>query len=134
MVRNPIGQESLVRSAQELRERIPTNGFEECWNESISRAGYTVVNQRTGRCYSVSYETKKQGKILNGKESIQPSETFLIDSLPRLDHPDRMWIINQQYNNASVPVSVLDTTAKKEHQIIEEMKDMVIALKAKLLI
>ena len=71
---------------------------------------------------------------MNGKESIQPSKHFLSIRYLGLDHPDRMWIINQQYNNASVPVSVLDTTAKKEHQIIEEMKDMVIALKAKQLI
>ena len=134
VVRNPIGQESLVRSAQELRERIPTNGFEECWNESISRAGYTVVNQRTGRCYSVSYETKKQGKILNGKESIQQEKHLLSIRYLGLDHPDRMWISNQQYNNSSVPVSILDTTSKKEYQIIEEMKDMVIVLRAKRLI
>jgi len=71
---------------------------------------------------------------LNGQESIQQAKHFLSIRYLGLDDPDRMWISNQQYNNASVPVSVLDTTAKKEHQIIEEMKNMVIALRARRLI
>ena len=71
---------------------------------------------------------------MNGKESIQQAEHYLSIRYLGLDHPDRMWINNHQYNNTSVPVSVLDTTAKKEYQIIEEMKNMVIALRAKRLI
>ena len=71
---------------------------------------------------------------MNGKESIQQEKHLLSIRYLGLDHPDRMWISNQQHNNASVPVSVLDTTAKKEYQIIEEMKDMVVVLRAKRLI
>ncbi|MCE2400753.1 hypothetical protein J4G08_07670 [Candidatus Poribacteria bacterium] len=57
----------VVRSAQELRERLPENGFEECWNESIDEGGYTVLSQTTGRVYAVSYGRKITGSIRKGK-------------------------------------------------------------------
>ena len=57
----------VVRSAKELRERLPQNGFEKCWNESIDEGGYTVLSQKTGRVYSVSYGRKITGSIQNGE-------------------------------------------------------------------
>ena len=57
----------VVRSAEELRQRLPQNGFEECWNESIDEGGYTVLSQKTGRVYSVSYGRKITGSIQNGE-------------------------------------------------------------------
>ncbi len=56
----------VVRSAEELRERLPKNGFEKCWNESIDEGGYTVLNKTTGRVYAVSYGRKIKGSIHEG--------------------------------------------------------------------
>ena len=56
----------VVRSAEELRERLPKNGFEKCWNESIDEGGYTVLNQTTGRVYAVNYGRKTTGSIHEG--------------------------------------------------------------------
>ena len=57
----------VVRSAEELRERLPNNGFEKCWNESIDEGGYTVLSQTNGRVYAVSYGRKVTGSIRKGK-------------------------------------------------------------------
>ena len=57
----------VVRSAKELRERLPTNGFEKCWNESIDEGGYTVLSQTTGRVYAVNYGRKITGNIQKGE-------------------------------------------------------------------
>ena len=57
----------VVRSAEELRERLPNNGFEKCWNESIDEGGYTVLSNTTGRVYAVSYGRKVTGNIHEGK-------------------------------------------------------------------
>lgn len=57
----------VVRSAKELRERLPKNGFEKCWNESIDEGGYSVLSQTTGRVYTVSYGRKVTGSIYNGE-------------------------------------------------------------------
>ena len=51
----------VVRSAEELRERLPKDGFEKCWNESVDQGGYTVLSIATGRVYSVCY-----GRIITG--------------------------------------------------------------------
>ena len=131
VVRSPIEQDSLLRSAQELRERIPINGFENCWNESISQAGYTVVNQKTGRCYAVSYQTKNRGQILDGKESIQQAEHLLSIRYLGLDNPNRL---RTGYHDSDASDSILDVTAKKERQIIEEIKKLVVLLKANYLV
>ena len=56
----------VVRSAEELRERLPKNGFEKCWNESIDKGGYTLLNQTSGRVYAVNYGRKNTGSIHSG--------------------------------------------------------------------
>lgn len=57
----------VVRSAKELRERLPKNGFDKCWNESIDEGGYTILSHTNGRVYTVSYGRKFTGRIQNGK-------------------------------------------------------------------
>ena len=66
ITRTPIRERVVMRSARDVRERMPTNGFEKCWNESIDEAGYTIVNKASGRCYTVSYGRRKTGNILDG--------------------------------------------------------------------
>ena len=57
----------VVRSAMELRERLPNNGFEKCWNESIDEGGYTILSRTTGRVYAVCYGRKDTGRIHEGE-------------------------------------------------------------------
>jgi hypothetical protein len=135
VVRDPIGERMLIRSAQELRERIPTNGFDECWNEMLSEAGYTVVNQQTARCYAVSYQTQKKGGILDGQETIQKSEHFLsvrylgvsrLETALRHDRSD--------HRSGNGHSSLLEIASQKEIQVIQEMKNLISYLKTKHLI
>lgn len=67
----------VVRSAQELRERLPKNGFEKCWNESIDEGGYTVLNHTTGRVYTVSYGRQNTGSIHQDKVRKEDMEHYL---------------------------------------------------------
>lgn len=67
----------VVRSAQELRERLPKNGFEKCWNESIDEGGYTVLNHTTGRVYAVSYGRRNIGSIHQDKVRKEDMEHYL---------------------------------------------------------
>ncbi len=67
----------VVRSARELRERLPKNGFEKCWNESIDEGGYTVLNHTTGRVYAVSYGRQNIGSIHQDKVRKEDMEHYL---------------------------------------------------------
>ena len=77
IIREPIHKRVLIRSAQNLRERIPADGFEKCWNETIEDGGYTITNKETGRCYTVSYGKRKTGSILDGKVTKQKSQPYV---------------------------------------------------------
>ncbi|MCY3549876.1 MAG: hypothetical protein OXH39_05395 [Candidatus Poribacteria bacterium] len=66
IIKTPHQNKFVVRSAEELRERLPTNGFEKCWNEAIDMGGYTVLNQMSGRVYMVSYGRRNIGSIHEG--------------------------------------------------------------------
>ena len=66
VIKTPHQNKFVVRSAEELRERLPTNGFEKCWNEAIDMGGYTVLNQMSGRVYMVSYGRRNTGSIHEG--------------------------------------------------------------------
>lgn len=66
IIRTPRHNKFVVRSARELRERLPQNGFEKCWNETIDEGGYTILNQTSGRVYSVSYGRRETGSIHEG--------------------------------------------------------------------
>lgn len=67
----------VVRSARELRERLPKNGFEKCWNESIDEGGYTVLNHATGRVYAVSYGRQNTGSIHQDQVRKEDMEHYL---------------------------------------------------------
>ncbi|MDE0016635.1 MAG: hypothetical protein OXU51_10635 [Candidatus Poribacteria bacterium] len=66
IIKTPHRNRFVVRSAEELRERLPKNGFEKCWNESIDAGGYTVLSHTSGRIYNVSYGRRNRGSIHEG--------------------------------------------------------------------
>ncbi len=66
IIRTPHQNKFVVRSAAELRERLPQNGFEKCWNDTIDEGGYTILNRNSGRCYTVSYGRRDTGSIHEG--------------------------------------------------------------------
>ena len=136
ITRSPTRERVVMRSAQELRERVPTNGFEKCWNESIDEAGYTAINKASGRCYTVSYGRKKTGSILDGTVTRQPSEHYL--SIKYLG------IVPERYEDfisktskgvlrkRSIPTRTLfNMMATREDKVIREMKNLMMYLKNK---
>ena len=66
IIKTPHRNRFVVRSAEELRERLPKNGFEKCWNETVDAGGYTVLSHTTGRVYTVSYGRRNTGSIHEG--------------------------------------------------------------------
>ena len=66
IIKTPHPNRFVVRSAEELRERLPKNGFEECWNENVDVGGYTVLSHTSGRVYAVSYGRRNTGSIHEG--------------------------------------------------------------------
>ena len=66
IIKTPHPNRFVVRSAEELRERLPTNGFEKCWNETVDAGGYTVLSHTSGRVYAVSYGRRNTGSIHEG--------------------------------------------------------------------
>jgi hypothetical protein len=66
IIKNPHQNRFVVRSAEELRERLPKNGFERCWNETVDVGGYTVLSQMSGRVYLVSYGRRNTGSVHEG--------------------------------------------------------------------
>ena len=139
ITRTPIRERVVMRSAQELRDRMPTNGFEKCWNESIDEAGYTIINKASDRCYTVSYGRRKVGNILDGTMTTHPSEHYLsIKYLGIAPESYGDFISKTSKGTArkrSVPSQVLfNMMAKREGQVIREMKSLVRYLKSKQLI
>lgn len=139
ITRTPIRERVVMRSAQELRDRMPTNGFEKCWNESIDEAGYTVINKASGRCYAVSYGRRKTGNILDGKATRQPSEYYL--SIRYLGiAPERYGdFISKTSKGTSrkkslSPRTLFNMMVTREDKVIREMKSLMAHLKHKRLI
>ena len=66
IIKTPHQNKFVVRSAEELRERLPKNGFEKCWNETVDVGGYTILSQMSGRVYLVSYGRRNTGSIHEG--------------------------------------------------------------------
>ena len=66
VIKTPHQNRFVVRSAEELRERLPKNGFEKCWNENVDVGGYTILSQMSGRVYAVSYGRRNTGSIHEG--------------------------------------------------------------------
>ena len=136
ITRTPIREKVVMRSAQELRERIPTHGFEECWNESIDEAGYTIINKASGRCYTVSYGRSKIGDILGDIVTRRPSEHYL--SIKYLGIvPERYGDFIFKTSAGTVrrrslpPRSLFNMMATREDKVIREMKNLMMYLKNK---
>ena len=66
IVKTPYQNKFVVRSSEELRERLPTNGFEKCWNETVDVGGYTILSRMSGRVYTVNYGRRGTGSIHEG--------------------------------------------------------------------
>ena len=136
ITRTPVRERVVMRSAQELRDRMPSNGFEECWNESIDEAGYTIVNKASNRCYSVSYGRKKTGNILDGVVTIQPSEYYLsIKYLGIVPEHYEDFISKTSKGTARKrnipPRGLFNIIATREDKVIREMKNLMMYLKNK---
>lgn len=139
LTRTPIRERVVMRSAHELRERMPTNGLEKCWNESIDEAGYTIINKPGGRCYTVSYGKRRTGNILDGVVTRQIPEYYLsIKYLGIVPERYRDFISKTSKGTArkrSIPPRMLfSMMATREDTVIREMKSLVRYLRSKQLI
>ncbi len=133
----------VVRSAEELRERLPKNGFEKCWNESIDEGGYTVLNKISGRVYSVSYGRKITGSIHDGNIIKGEGDQYLsIEYLgldpsrsvtTRFEVPEdqQRSFFDRLFRRESVP-SFYCQLIKTETQVVDEMKTLARYCKDKL--
>ena len=131
----------VVRSAQELRERLPSKGFEKCWNESIDTGGYTILNQISGRVYYISYGRKNIGNSYEGKVSKDDAAHFLSIEYLGLDpsraatlsfnEEEKQGFFAKIFGREPVP-SFYNHLIQTENQVIEEMKTLVRHCKEKL--
>jgi hypothetical protein len=78
VIRRPKDEGALMRSAQELRDRIPVSGFDRCWNEFRDEGGYTVLSAGTGRAYAVYYGGRQLGSVLDRKVESARRENYLV--------------------------------------------------------
>ena len=143
IIKTPHRNRFVVRSAEELRERLPKNGFEKCWNETVDAGGYTVLSHTTGRVYAVSYGRRNTGSIHEGDITeaevahylsieylgVEPSRASVshsgIPAYTQRSFFDRL--LNRQ------PVSPLfNHLMKTEVQVISEMKTLARHCKEKL--
>ena len=133
IVKTPHQNKFVVRSAEELRERLPNNGFEKCWNETVDAGGYTVLSQMSGRVYAVNYGRRNTGSIHEGEVTqekvvhffsieylgTEPARTGVSHfGVPA--HPQRSFF-DKLLNRQSIP-PLFNQLIKTETQVIEEMK------------
>ena len=133
IVKTPHQNKFVVRSAEELRERLPNNGFEKCWNEAVDAGGYTVRNQMSGRVYAVNYGRRITGSIHEGEVTQDKvAHYFSIEYLgteparpgvSQFEGPTgvRRSFFEKLLNKQPIP-PVFEQLIKTETQIIEEMK------------
>ena len=143
IIKTPHQNKFVVRSAGELRERLPTNGFEKCWNETVDAGGYTVLSQMSGRVYAVSYGRRNTGSIHEGNITeegvahylsieylgIEPSRTYT--SHFEVPAPAQRSLFDRLLNRRSLP-PLFSHLVQIEAQIISEMKMLARHCKEKL--
>ena len=143
IIKTPYQNRFVVRSAEELRERLPKNGFEKCWNETVDAGGYTVLSQMSGRVYNVSYGHRNTGSIHEGNITeagvahyfsieylgIEPSRT----GTPHfgVPVPAQRSFFDRLFNRQPVP-PLFNHLIKTEAQVITEMKMLARHCKEKL--
>ncbi len=133
IVKTPHQNKFVVRSAEELRERLPNNGFEKCWNETVDAGGYTVRNQMSGRVYAVNYGRRSTGSIHEG-EITQDKVTYYFSIEYLGTEPARSGVsqfgvptggqrsfFDRLLNRQAIP-PVFEQLIKTEAQVIAEMK------------
>ncbi len=135
IIKTPHQNKFVVRSAEELRERLPKNGFEKCWNETVDVGGYTILSRRSGRVYAVNYGRRSEGSIHEGNITQEGAEHYL--SLEYLGvapgrvgnsrfgvpaHAQRTFF-DRLFNKQPVP-PFFGQLMRTEAQIIAEMKTL----------
>ena len=143
IIKTPHQNRFVVRSAEELRERLPKNGFEKCWNETVDVGGYTVLSQISGRVYAVSYGRRNTGSIHEGDLTeaevahylsieylgIEPSRVSVpYSGIPA--HTQRSFF-DRLFNRRPLP-PLFSHLVQTEAQIISEMKILARHCKEKL--
>ena len=143
IIKTPHPNRFVVRSAEELRERLPKNGFEKCWNETVDVGGYTVLSQTSGRVYAVSYGRRNTGSIHEGDITEAGVAHFLSieylgiePSRASVSHSEIPAYAQQSFfdrllNRQPVP-PLFNHLMKTEAQVISEMKTLARHCKEKL--
>ena len=143
IIKTPHPNRFVVRSAEELRERLPKNGFEKCWNETVDVGGYTVLSQTSGRVYAVSYGRRNTGSIHEGDITEAEVAHFLSieylgiePSRASVSHSEIPAYAQQSFfdrllNRQPVP-PLFNHLMKTEAQVISEMKTLARHCKEKL--
>jgi len=143
IIKTPHQNRFVVRSAEELRERLPKNGFEKCWNETVDVGGYTVLSHTSGRVYAVSYGRRNTGSIHEG--DLTEAEVVHYLSIEYLGiEPSRVSVsysgipayaqrsfLDRLFNRQPMP-PLFNHLMKTETQVISEMKTLARHCKEKL--
>lgn len=143
IIKTPHQNKFVVRSAQELRERFPKNGFEKCWNEAVDVGGYTIRSRISGRVYLVSYGRRNIGSI--HEDNITQDEVAHYLSIEYLGlEPDRVGtsrfgmpldvqqgFFERIFSRRPVP-PIFSQLMQTESQVIAEMKILARHCKEKL--
>ncbi len=126
IVTSPVLDRVVIRSAEDLRMRLPADSFDKCWNEVIHEAGYSVMSAKSSRCYSVSYCQRFKGSCLDGKVDNTSLEFYLLIKYLGIS-PEGYQRINA--NRRVRPDSALETD--QERAVIREIQDLFLFLKQK---
>ena len=143
IIKTPHQNRFVVRSAEELRERLPKNGFEKCWNENVDAGGYTILSQMSGRVYAVSYGRRNTGSIHEDKITQEDVAHYLSIEYLGMDssrasvshsgipvHAQRSFF-DRLFNRQPVP-PLFNQLMRTEVQVISEMKMLARQCKEKL--
>ena len=143
IIKTPHQNRFVVRSAEELRERLPKDGFENCWNENVDVGGYTVLSQMSGRVYAVSYGRRNTGSIHEGNITQADAVHYLSIEYLGIDaaragvsHPEipaqaQRSFVDRVFNRQPTP-PLFNHLIKTEAQVISEMKILAQHCKEKL--
>ncbi len=145
IVKTPHQNKFVVRSAEELRERLPTNGFEKYWNEAVDVGGYTILSRMSGRVYTVNYGRRSTGSIHEGDITQEGTAHYFSieylgvepgrvgNSLSEVPVHAQRTFFDKLFNRQPVP-PFFNRLVQTETQVIAEMKMLARHCKEKLAI